>query len=162
MSTISSVTYCPGVALVTLRNVPGEIRIIGQILTTIAEHGINVDMISQTAPQGKNISVAFSISMDDMGTLLPLVNGMKQTYPELNMELSAGMTKFSFFDTGMVNTPGVAARVFTMLSEGNITVNMITTSTVDISILVPDHDADGALELCAKAYGVEPEEVPFS
>lgn len=162
MSTISSVTYCPNVALVTLRNVPSEIGIIGGILTTIAENDINVDMISQTAPLGKNIAVAFSISMDDMGPLMPIVNGMKQSYPDLNMELSVGMTKLSFFDTGMVNTPGVAAKVFTMLAEGNITVNMITTSTVDISILIPDHDVDAALNLCTAAYGAEPEEVPFS
>lgn len=155
-------TYCTNVALVTLRNVPAEIGIIGQILTTIADNGINVDMISQTAPQGKNIAVAFSISMDDMGALMPVVNSMKQSYPDLNMELSVGMTKLSFFDTGMVNTPGVAAKVFTMLAEGNITVNMITTSTVDISILIPDHDVDSAISLCTAAYGAEPEEVPFS
>lgn len=162
MHNISTVTYCRNVALVTLRNVPGEIGIIGDILTTIADNGINVDMISQTAPQGHTISVAFSISMDDMGILMPIVNGMKQKYQELNMELSVGMTKLSFFDEGMVNTPGVAAKVFTMLAEGNIQVNMITTSTLDISILIPAHDEDAALTLCRETYETEPEEIPFS
>ena len=48
-----------------------------------------------------------------------------------------------------------------MLSEGSIRVTMITTSTVDISILIPEHEEDAALALCRSAYGVEPEELPF-
>jgi aspartokinase len=161
MANISSVTYCQNIALVTLRNVPSESKIIGEILTTISENGVNVDMISQTAPQGHTISIAFTISMDAMGALLPIINSLKPKYPELGMELSAGMTKVNFYDANMVATPGVAAQVFTMLSEGNILVTMITTSTVDISILVPSHDEDAVLELCRKAYGIEPEELPF-
>lgn len=161
MSNISSVTYCQNITLVTLRNVPSESKIIGEILTAISENGVNVDMISQTAPQGETISIAFTISMNAMGKLLPIVNGLKAKYPDLNMELSAGMTKVNFYDANMVATPGVAAQVFTMLAEGNILVTMITTSTVDISILVPAHEEDAALELCRNAYGIEPEELPF-
>lgn len=161
MANISSVTYCQNIALVTLRNVPCESRMIGEILTTISQNGVNVDMISQTAPQGETISIAFSISMDAVGQLLPIINSLKPKYPELGMELSAGMTKVNFYDKDMVSTPGVAAQVFTMLSEGNILVTMITTSTVDISILIPAHAEDAALALCREAYGLEPEETPF-
>ncbi len=60
----------------------------------------------------------------------------------------------------MVNTPGVAARVFTLLNE--VQVIMITTSTVDISILVRDHELDRALDLCAQQQGIQGEEVPFA
>ena len=161
MGNISQVTYCRNIALVTLRNVPCESKIIGEILTAISENGINVDMISQTAPLGQTISIAFTISIDAMSALMPVVNGLKPRYPELNMELAAGMTKVNFFDSNMVRTPGVAAQVFSMLSEGNIRVTMITTSTVDISILIPEHEEDAALALCRSAYGVEPEELPF-
>lgn len=161
MANISNVTYCRNIALVTLRNVPCESKIIGEILTAIAEHGINVDMISQTAPLGQTISIAFTISIDAMGQLMPVVNSFKPRYPELNMEMAAGMTKVNFFDSDMVSTPGVAAQVFSMLSEGSVRVTMITTSTVDISILIPEHEEDAALALCRSAYGVEPEELPF-
>ena len=161
MGNISKITYCRGIALVTLRNVPGDSRIIGDILTTIASNGVNVDMISQTAPQGNLISVAFTISMDSMGRLLPVINSLKQEYPDLNLDLTAGMTKFNFFDDNMVNTPGVAANVFSLLGAQSIQITMITTSTVDISILVLDHSEEQVLELCRKSYGIEPEEIPF-
>lgn len=161
MSNISTVTYCRNVSLVTLRNVPYESGIIAEILTAISENGVNVDMISQTAPLSQNISVAFTVSLEAIGQLMPVINGFKPKYPELNMELAAGMTKLNFFDSNMVHTPGVAAQVFSMLSQSNIRVTMITTSTVDISILIPEHEEDAALALCRRAYNLEPQELPF-
>ena len=157
---ISSITWCQNIALVTLPEVPCDSRIIGEILTAISENGVNVDMISQTAPQGGNISIAFSISMDAMGTLLPVINGLKPRYPSLKCEISGGMSKLNFYDANMVNTPGVAAGIFTMLA--GVQVIVITTSTVDISILIREHELDHALELCTESLGIHAEEVPFA
>lgn len=159
---MTAITYCENVALVTLRNVPCESNCIADLFSAISTSGINVDMISQTAPQGKNISLAFTISMEAMGLLMPLVNGLKGTYPELTMELSPGMTKINFFDPEMVTTPGVAAKVFSTFAQVNLVMTMITTSTVDISVLVPQSLEDAALEQCKKVYGLAPNEIPFS
>lgn len=159
---ISNLSFCQGVTLVTLRNVPCDSGVIGAIFTTIAENGINVDMISQTAPLGQAISVAFTIPQDALSQLLPVVNGFKPKCPDLTIELAPGMTKLNFYDENMVNTPGVAANVFSVLARGHIRVTMITTSTVDISLLVPEHQEVEALALCREEYGLEPEELPFS
>ena len=67
-----------------------------------------------------------------------------------------------FYDEDMVNTPGVAAHVFTTLARGPVPVTMITTSTVDISLLVQEHNEDIALSLCRETYHVLPEEVDFN
>jgi aspartokinase len=158
---ITKITYCPNIALVTLPAVPDDSKIVAEIFTSISNNGINVDMISQTAPQGGTISIAFSISMDSMAQLLPVINSLKPLHPGLKCEINGGMSKINFYDADMVNTPGVAARVFAALADGDIRVVMITTSTVDISLLVQEHDATEALTLCGKAFGVEPEEVPF-
>ena len=158
---ITKITHCPNIALVTLPEVPSDSRITAEILTAISDAGVNVDMISQTAPQGGTISLAFSISMDSMAQLLPVINSLKPLHPGLKCEISGGMNKINFYDANMVNTPGVAARVFSALAGSGVQVVMITTSTVDISILVQDHEIEEALALCAKTFGTEPEEVPF-
>ncbi len=162
MSNISHIIYCPNIALVTLRNVPFESSIVAEILTAISDNQVNVDMISQTSPLGGNISVAFTISMETMGNLMPVINRLKPRYPELHLEITPGMTKLNFYDANMVNTPGVAANVFSTLARRNIPVTMVTTSTVDISILIPEHAEDTAFALCQETYGIFPEEVAFS
>ena len=156
---ITKITHCPNIALVTLPEIPSDSRIAAEILTAISDAGVNVDMISQTAPQGSTISLAFSISMDSMALLLPVINSLKPLHPGLKCEI--GMNKINFYDANMVNTPGVAARVFSALAASSVQVVMITTSTVDISILVRDHEIEDALALCAEKFGTEPEEVPF-
>lgn len=158
---IAHVTYCENVALVTLRNVPSEGTLIGEIFTAIADGGINVDMISQTAPQGGTISLAFTVSTDSVGILLPVLNGFKPATPDLGVELTAGMTKLNFSDESMVHTPGVAAGVFSALAAGGVSPTMITTSTVDISLLIPAHQQEAALAVCKHALAAEPVEAEF-
>ena len=154
---ISRIIYCPNITLVTLPAVAHDSKSISQILTAISDHGINVDMIIQSAPQGSDISISFTISSDTMGELLPLL----KLHSELKPEVLNGAAKINFYDEDMVNTPGVAAKVFSVLSQGGIQVYMITTSTLDISILVMEHELETALELCQKAFGVTAEEVSF-
>lgn len=158
---ITHVTYCENVALVTLRNVPSEGTLIADIFTAISDGGINVDMISQTAPQGGAISLAFTVSTDSVGALLPILNGFKPATPALGVELTAGMTKLNFSDEGMVRTPGVAAGVFSALSSGGVSSTMITTSTVDISLLIPAHQQETALTLCRNVLSAQPVEAEF-
>lgn len=158
---IGDISYCHNVTLVTLPAVPRESRIIAEILETIAYNGINVDMISQTASMGGMVSVSFTIPDSLMSALLTVINALKAKYPKLKCEVTSGMSKITYFDSAMVHTPGVAAKVFSALAEANIQIMMITTSSVDISILVADHDLDEALSRSEKAFLVTPVEVLF-
>ena len=45
---ISDIIYCQNMTLVTLPNLQSDSKIFAEILTAIAENGINADMISQT------------------------------------------------------------------------------------------------------------------
>lgn len=55
-----------------------------------------------------------------------------------------------------MNTPGVAAKVFTLLADAGIQVILVTTSEVDISLLISAHSLTDALAVMSEAYGVEP------
>ncbi len=60
-----------------------------------------------------------------------------------------------------MQTPGVAAKLFAQLSQADIQVMLITTSEVDISILVSGHNLSDALTLMCENYNVEPVETCF-
>lgn len=55
----------------------------------------------------------------------------------------------------MVRTPGVAANVFSLLSQAGIQIMLITTSDVDISLLVNEHEMDRAGDILRTAYGID-------
>ena len=81
--------------------------------------------------------------------------------PEVKPEILPGNCKVALYDANMVNTPGVAAKVFTLLAEAGIQVILVTTSEVDISLLVSEHDLPDALAIMREAYGVEPIQAEF-
>ncbi len=157
---ITKISYANEITLITLSTLPGG-KTVSQILTTFAAQGINVDMISQTAPQGGSVRLSFTVSDRDLGVVLTLLGQLSGKENNLSPEILPGNSKIAFYDAGMVNTPGVAAKVFSLLSEASIQIMLVTTSDVDISILVSAHDLGEALGVMRKGFGVEPEEVHF-
>jgi aspartokinase len=157
MSTVTKITTCDDVALITLRNSPADIKFIAKVFHAISEKGINVDMISQTAPLGGRISISFSVGGEDVGKILELLATFRESNPELKSDISTGNCKISIYGEAMRNIPGVAANVFNIIAEQNVDIRLITTSEVDISLLVPKSEFEKACECFSKALNIKAE-----
>ena len=153
---ISKITYAHDITLVTLSSLPCDSKAVAGVLTAMSDGDINVDMISQTAPQGGAIRLSFSLSDHALGDALAILSKIRSENPDVKPEILPGNCKVSLYDENMVNTPGVAAKVFTLLADAGIQVFLVTTSEVDISLLISAHSLSDALSVISKAYGVEP------
>ena len=60
--------------------------------------------------------------------------------------------KVSIVGAGMVNNPGVAAKMFEALYSAGINIKMISTSEIKISILVAEEEADSAMKAIHKKF----------
>ncbi|MCD8382291.1 MAG: ACT domain-containing protein [Clostridiales bacterium] len=158
---ITKIAYAPDVTLITLSSLPSDSRTVASVLTALSDNGVNVDMISQTAPQGGSIRLSFTISDASLTVALSVLAKLRQENPAISPEILPGNCKLAFYDENMVQTPGVAARLFALLSQADIQVMLITTSEVDISILVNGHNLSDALTLVCENYNVEPVETCF-
>lgn len=147
-----SVSY--NVALITVDHLPNSTNLISRIFSSIAEQKINIDMISQTPPYKGSISISFSIPSDDLVKAIGVLNKFKKDVPNLQVEVDAANTKLSIYGEEMKNIPGVAARLFTILSNIGIEIKLVTTSEVDISYLIYEKDADMAIEEIKKEYNI--------
>ena len=158
---ITKIAYASDITLITLSSLPCDSRVVAAVLTALSDSGINVDMISQTAPQGGSIRLSFTISDAALADALAVLAKLRQENPAISPEILPGNCKLAFYDENMVQTPGVAAKVFTLLSQAGIQVMLITTSEVDISILVSGHNLSDALIVMCENYNVEPVETSF-
>lgn len=158
---IKQITYASDVTLITLSSLPCDSRAVASVLTALSDSGVNVDMISQTAPQGGSIRLSFTISDTSLADALAVLARVRQENPDISPEILPGNAKLAFYDPNMVHTPGVAAQVFSLLSEADIQIMLVTTSEVDISILVNGHYLPDALTVMGETYDVEPEESSF-
>jgi len=165
---ITAVTHSTGEARVTLVGVPDTPGVAGRIATTLAEANVNVDMIVQNEPvsEGSRAEMSFTVPRDDLdaarGALERLDLGRVQT--------DESMGKVSVVGAGMKTHPGVAAKVFRTLGENSINIEMISTSPIRISCVIPGErvpDAVRALHTAFELSGpdtIRPEEPfgPFS
>ena len=135
---ITAVTHSTGESRITLTGVPDTPGVAGRITTALAGANVNVDMIVQNEPvsDGSRADLSFTVPRDELPTartaLQPLID-------ELGMGLLADATsgKVSIVGAGMKTHPGVAAKVFTILGDEGINIEMISTSPIRISCVVP-------------------------
>lgn len=161
MSNITKITYTNDITLISLGALPGDSKAVSSVLTAFAEEGVNVDMISQTAPMGGVIRLSFTISDESLASALSVLGKIRAQHASVTPEILPGNCKIAFYDENMVHTPGVAAKVFSLLSDAGVEVMLITTSDVDISLLVPAHMLTDALGALSGAFGIEAQETAF-
>lgn len=147
MSQRATVTTTDGITLITMPNVPADIDFVAKIFENIASLGINVDKISLTPPQGANIDLSFTISDDDLGKLLAY-NAERRSKGESSIQpvVSSGNCQISVCDEAMETTPGMAAKVFRAAAKASADIRIITTSEVQITLLVTQADFDAVYE----------------
>lgn len=147
MSQCATITTTDGITLITMPNVPADIDFVAKIFENIASLEINVDMISLTPPQGSNIDLSFTISDDDLGKLL-VYNAERRSKGESSIQpvVSSGNCQISVCDKAMETTPGMAAKVFRAAAKASADIRIITTSEVQITLLVTQADFDAVYE----------------
>ncbi len=152
MKTITRLDVTNDVALVTLGKVPSGPEAIDRIFSALTRAEINVDMISQTPLTGPYVSLSFTASGNDIGKIMEITARIRETYPTVKPLVSSNNVKLSLFGETMPAHHGVAAGVFHVLAGCGAEILLITTSLVDISVLVSDAAAEDCIAALKKAY----------
>jgi aspartate kinase len=145
-------------AQLALRQVPDQLGKAAQIFSLLAQHQVSVDMIIQSqrcleVDGCRTRDVVCTVARADGETA-------KQVLKAANLgcgaiELNAAIAKVSAVGSGMVNHPGVAARMFAALGQHQINIEMIATSEIKISCLVAEAQGIEALQVVHQAFGLE-------
>ncbi|OPZ94047.1 MAG: Aspartokinase [Firmicutes bacterium ADurb.Bin419] len=152
---VTSIDVTYNVSLITLNNLPNNIKLISEIFTSIANEGISIDMVSKSAALRGNTTISFSLLYDDLVKAMSSINKFKDQIGNLSIEIDSFNTKFCIFGKNMKDIPGVAARLFTVLAGEGIEVKLVTTSESDISCLIDEKDADKACESVKKEFNLD-------
>ena len=139
-------------AIITLNGVPHDIKIIAEIFQSIANKDINIDMISQTFPVNKLVSISFTLPKADLHQASIVLNSFKEKIFTFSYETCDNITKLSVVGLGMNTQSGVAAKVFNLLAENDIPVSIVTTSEIKISYIISPEDQKKAIEAIAKEF----------
>jgi aspartokinase len=151
MNTRPEISCTEDITLITLQDIPCDLSFIGKVFDSLAKEGINVDMISISPPQGGLISLSFTIDDSALGQLLELNTRMRAETSNMKVIVSSGNCKISILDPSMEYTPGFAAKVFQAASAAGADLRVLTTSDVQISLLVTEAAFDSTFQAITDA-----------
>ena len=154
MNGITDLRITEDVVLITFHNLVGNSTVIAHVLDRFAKAKLNIDMISQTAPQGGDFSLSFTARGEDLQDILVLSGEIKKEHPQIQMMVNSGHSKILLYGDEMKNMYGVASHVFSVLGDIDAEVLMITTSETEISLLLMQHDVDKAEEALRSAFQI--------
>lgn len=139
-------------AKLTLRGVPNRPGVAAVIFRTLANEGINVDMIIQNIGKSTDTDISFTVSKSDAESAVAVLKKVVKKVGFKDISQDANIAKVSVVGIGMRSHAGVAASMFEILGRNKINIEMISTSEIKISCVVKKSDAERAVRLLHKEF----------
>ncbi|MBQ2699443.1 MAG: aspartate kinase [Firmicutes bacterium] len=150
---VAGVAHDMSVLRATLFNVPDQPGLASTVFGRLAQDKVNVDMIiqgSKTSDDKQNLS--FISARTDADKIEQALGEMVAGGLGEKFELDDSIAKVSVVGAGMISRPGVAAKTFEVISSLGINIDMISTSEIKISCIVPEADAAKAVRALHEAF----------
>jgi aspartate kinase len=150
---ITAVTHSVQEARITLTGVPDTPGAAARIFEAMAGANVNVDMIVQNEPvsAGGRAEISFTVPKEDLRTARAAIEPLAgEAYVELAAHEEMG--KVSIVGAGMRSHPGVAAKVFGVLAEEGVNIEMISTSPIKISCVIGRDQVESAVKALHSAF----------
>jgi len=144
---ISGVAHDTSEAKVTIRAVPDQVGIAARTFRALADAQINIDMIVQNTSTAGLADISFTLPENELQRAEPVLEKLAREISAGGYTCEADIAKVSVIGAGMKSNPGVAADIFEALADAGINIEIISTSSIRVSCVVPRVDADRAVNV---------------
>jgi len=151
------IVYDTNVSKVTVVGVPDHPGIAAAIFEPLARANISVDTIVQNASINNITDLTFTIARNDLIKAMSIVEPVVKSVGGKQCVTDSTLAKVSIVGTGMQNTPGYAARMFRVLHEQGINIQLITTSEIRITCIISEDRVKDAVQALHQAFELEKE-----
>ena len=124
------------------------------VFNTLAANNINVDIILQSVGREGTKDISFTVASDDLEHAIEVLNANKERLTIQDITWNEKVAKLSIVGAGMMSNPGVAAKMFESLYNSRVNINMISTSEIRITVLVPEEDIEKAMNAVHDGFGL--------
>ena len=153
---VSGIAFNRDEAKISVMGVPDKPGIAYQILGPIADANIDVDVIIQNLSKDGKTDFSFTVNRGDFAKAMDLLRS--NVLPSLGAQDVVGDTKIckvSIVGIGMRSHVGIASKMFGVLSEEGINIQMISTSEIKTSVVIDEKYMELAVRALHKAFDLD-------
>ncbi|TAL39203.1 MAG: aspartate kinase [Spirochaetes bacterium] len=133
---ISGITSKADEAKVTIRNMADRPGIAASLFGKLGEQMISVNMIVQATGVDGKASISFTVLKAELKKTIEICESLKADLGASSIDSKENIAIVSAVGVGMTSSYGVAGRVFKVLAEHGINIEMISTSEIGISCVI--------------------------
>ncbi len=152
---VTAISHDLDVAKITIVGIPDRPGIAAGIFEPLSQAGVSVDTIVQNASIQHITDLTFTITKGDAEKALKVVRPIAEAIGARECVVDTKLGKVSIIGSGMQNTPGYAARMFSTLSAAGINIQLITTSEIRITVIIGEDQVKEAVRALHKAFELD-------
>ena len=153
---ISGIAHNQDEAKLSLIGVPDKPGIAFQILKPISDANIEIDMIVQSVSAREGLTnFAFTVHRNDYDKALNILEKICKKLNAIGVQSDDKVVKVSLVGIGMRSHAGIAAKMFEVLHNENINIEMISTSEIKISVVINEKYLELAVRSLHSAFELE-------
>lgn len=152
---VAGIAYSRDEAKLTIRRLPDQPGVAALVFGPLAEAGINVDMIVQNLAADGTTDLTFTLNRTDLPRARMTLEERKSEIRFTEILADDDVAKISVVGVGMRSHAGVAGTMFKALAARGINIQVISTSEIKVSVLIPAEYTELAVRALHTAYGLD-------
>ena len=152
---ISGVAYNRDEAKVTIKGIPDQPGIAAAVFGPVADAEINVDVIVQNISEDGQTDLTFTVPRSDYDATMALLQTLCDKMNAREVMGDDSVAKVSIIGVGMRSHTGVAKKMFDILAQENINIQMITTSEIKVTVVLEEKYVELAVRALHEAFGLD-------
>jgi aspartate kinase len=149
---ISGVAKDASIARITVVGVPDEPGIAFRVFSVMGKAKINVDIILQSAGKNGYNDISFTVAEEDAGAAQAALEEAAEAIGCEGIAVDRDVAKVSVVGAGLMNSAGMAVKMFEALAACRINIQMISSSEIKLSAVIAQADADRAVQAVHEKY----------
>lgn len=152
---VTGVAHDLNVVRFAIFDVPDKPGVARNLFKDLADAGINVDMVIQSAMRDNRNDIAFTTEENELQKTVPIVEKLVHDIGASGMTYGTNVAKISIVGAGMQSNPGVAAAMFEALADEEINIHMISTSEIKVSCIIDQERIKDAVRSLHKKFSLD-------
>lgn len=156
---VSGVTHDTSEAKITIRDCPDTPGVAATVFNALAAENVNVDMVIQNVSEDGHTDISFTTPEADLPRARKAIDGVAEKIGARTWVVDPAVAKISIVGAGMRTNPGVTAKMFTVLADAGVNIDLISTSPIRLSCVIALKDVETAVRALHTAFGLDADDV---
>lgn len=135
---ITGIAFNRNEAKVSILGVPDQPGVAAKLINPISNSDIVIDMIVQNSVHNGFTDFTFTVHREDANSANQIISDVAKSIGAKKVEIDDKIVKISVVGVGMRSHAGIASKMFTVLGNEGINMQLISTSEIKVSVAVDE------------------------